>query len=688
MDITELKGIGPKKAEIFNRLSIYTTQDLLRFYPRDYEVYEKPVFIKDITSSDVGRIIAIDGAVAGKVTIYRAGRYSVTTVLIKDFEGRGIKCKWFNMPYIKKSLPLRARYVFRGYLSLKNGEYVLEQPKLIKCDSYMDMTGRMLPVYHLTKGLTGASVIAAVKEAFEKEDISDDYLNPSIVRKHGLISEREALEKIHFPDDMDEANEAFRRIIFDEFFLFSLAVLTRKRENLESDKGIKIPVSERINELKESLPYSLTNAQKKAWEAVSRDMASGKPMNRLLQGDVGSGKTIIAILALFNAALNGYQGALMAPTEVLARQEADEIFKLIEEFDLDIKADLLTGSTTESEKKRIYERLSGGETDIVIGTHALFQDRVEFKNPGLVITDEQHRFGVSQRKALRTKREGDEAVNVLVMSATPIPRTLAWILYGDLDISVMDELPAGRIPIKNALVNSSYRPKAYKFIKDKIKEGRQAYVICPMVEKGENLTLENVKDYSEMLAKELGPDVRVGIMYGQMKAEEKIKVMSEFADNKINVLVSTTVIEVGVNVPNATVMMIENAERFGLSQLHQLRGRVGRGKHASYCIFVSDADTEEAKKRLDIISSTNDGFEIAEKDMQLRGPGDFFGVRQSGELNFLLADPDRDKAALDEAVKAAKLISEDDPDLEKEKNLSLRERLISYKDKESDDVNL
>ncbi len=688
MDITELKGIGPKKAEIFNRLSIYTTQDLLRFYPRDYEVYEKPVFIKDITSSDVGRIIAIDGAVAGKVTIYRAGRYSVTTVLIKDFEGRGIKCKWFNMPYIKKSLPLRARYVFRGYLSLKNGEYVLEQPKLIKCDSYMDMTGRMLPVYHLTKGLTGASVIAAVKEAFEKEDISDDYLNPSIVRKHGLISEREALEKIHFPDDMDEANEAFRRIIFDEFFLFSLAVLTRKRENLESDKGIKIPVSEKINELKGSLPYSLTNAQKKAWEAVSRDMASGKPMNRLLQGDVGSGKTIIAILALFNAALNGYQGALMAPTEVLARQEADEIFKLIEEFDLDIKADLLTGSTTESEKKRIYERLSGGETDIVIGTHALFQDRVEFKNPGLVITDEQHRFGVSQRKALRTKREGDEAVNVLVMSATPIPRTLAWILYGDLDISVMDELPAGRIPIKNALVNSSYRPKAYKFIKDKIKEGRQAYVICPMVEKGENLTLENVKDYSEMLAKELGPDVRVGIMYGQMKAEEKIKVMSEFADNKINVLVSTTVIEVGVNVPNATVMMIENAERFGLSQLHQLRGRVGRGKHASYCIFVSDADTEEAKKRLDIISSTNDGFEIAEKDMQLRGPGDFFGVRQSGELNFLLADPDRDKAALDEAVKAAKLISEDDPDLEKEKNLSLRERLISYKDKESDDVNL
>ena len=688
MDITKIKGIGPKKAEVFNRLSIYDTHDLLKFYPRDYEVYEKPVFIKDILSSDVGRVIAIDGAVAGKATVYRAGKYSVTTVFIRDFEGRGIKCKWFNMPYIKKSIPFRARYIFRGYLSLKNGEHILEQPRLIKCDSYGDMQGRLLPVYHLTKGLTGNSVISAVREALSVEENTEDYLPDDIRRKYGLVKEWDAVKGIHFPADRHEADESLKRIIFDEFLIFSLAVLTRKQENLEVVTGYRIPVSNETEVFKNKLPYRLTNAQERAWEVESRDMASDRPMNRLLQGDVGSGKTIIAILALFNAAFNGIQGALMAPTEVLARQEADEIFKLIEEYKLPIKADILTGSTTVSEKKRIYERLKAGETDIVVGTHALIQDRVEMKNPGLVITDEQHRFGVGQRKALRTKGSVTDPANVLVMSATPIPRTLAWILYGDLDISVMDELPKGRKPIKNALVNSSYRGKAYRFIRDKVKEGRQAYVICPMVEKGENVDLENVTDYAESLQKELGEEIKVGIMHGQMKSDEKIKVMSDFADNKINVLVSTTVIEVGVNVPNATVIMIENAERFGLSQLHQLRGRVGRGEEESFCIFVSDAETEDAKKRLEIISGTNDGFEIAEKDMELRGPGDFFGVRQSGELNFLLADPARDKALLDEAVKAAKNILENDPQLIKEKNALLKERLLEYKNKESDNVNL
>lgn len=687
MDIKQLKGIGPKKAEIFNRLSIYNTHDLLRFYPRDYEVYEKPVFIKDITSSDVGRVISVDGAVAGKATVYRAGRYSVTTVLIKDFEGRGIKCKWFNMPYIKKSIPFRSRYIFRGYLSLKNGEYVIEQPRLIKCDSYEDMQGRLLPVYHLTKGLTGNSVIAAVREALAVEEKRYDFLPDEIRRKYGLVKEWDAIKDIHFPADRQEANESLKRIIFDEFLIFSLAVLTRKQENMDAVTGYRIPVSKETKDFKNNLPYRLTDAQEKAWEAVSKDMASDRPMNRLLQGDVGSGKTIIAILALFNAAFNGIQGALMAPTEVLARQEAKEIFKLIDDHELPLKADIITGNTTAFEKKAIYERMRTGASDIVIGTHALIQDKVEFKNLGIVITDEQHRFGVGQRKALRTKAADDPA-NVLVMSATPIPRTLAWILYGDLDISVMDALPKGRKPIKNALVNSSYRAKAYDFIRDKIKEGRQAYVICPMVEKGDNDKLENVKDYAKDLQKELGEDIRVGIMYGQMKSDEKIQMMSDFADNNIHVLVSTTVIEVGINVPNATVIMIENAERFGLSQLHQLRGRVGRGKEESFCIFVSDAETEDAKKRLEIISGTNDGFEIAQKDMELRGPGDFFGVRQSGELNFLLADPARDKALLDEAVKAAKALLEDDPQLEKEKNGLLKERLLEYKNRESDNVNL
>lgn len=688
MDIRDLKGIGSKKAELFNRLSINDTQDLLDFYPRDYEVYERPVFIKDLTADDVGKMIAIDGAVAGRANVYRAGKYSVTTVLIKDFEGRGIKCKWFNMPYIKKSLMLRARYIFRGYLSLKDGEYIIEQSRLIKCDSYKEMEGRLLPVYHLTKGLSGNTVISAVKNALEIEGNIEDPLPEYIRKKYGLCTRSAAVKGIHFPADKQEANDCLKRIIFDEFLFFALAVLTRKQENLEAVTGFKIPVSEKINAFTKGLKFKLTGAQERAWEAVSKDLASDRPMNRLLQGDVGSGKTIIAVLALFNAAFEGVQGALMAPTEVLARQEANEIFSLIGDFKLPIKADILTGSTTAAEKKKIYARLASGETDIVIGTHALIQKKVDFKNLGIVITDEQHRFGVGQRKALRTKAKAEGPANVLVMSATPIPRTLAWILYGDLDISVMDELPEGRKPIKNALVDTSYRPKAYKFIKDKISEGRQAYIICPMVERGENEALENVIDYAGELQKELGGEVKVGVMYGQMKPDEKIKVMSDFADNKINVLVSTTVIEVGVNVPNATVIMIENAERFGLSQLHQLRGRVGRGEEESFCIFVSDAQNEDAKKRLKIISDTNDGFEIAEKDMELRGPGDFFGVRQSGELNFLLADPARDKALLDEAVKAAKMILDEDPGLEKEKNALLKARLMEYKNKESDNVNL
>ena len=689
MNIKELKGVGDKKAALFERLSIYDTVDLLEFYPRDYEVYERPFLIKELKQSDTGRVIAIDGVVTKKPGIYRAGKYSVAAILIRDIEGRFLKCKWFNMPYIGKSLPLGSRYVFRGYLAVnKGGELSLDQAKFFRSDEYAELEGKMLPVYHLTKGLTQKAVRSAVEQAFDGEkEQKKDFMPAHIREKAGLTDLYSAIKNIHFPESMDKVKEAVKRLTFDEFFLFSMSVLLRKNDNVNLKTRFRSGEHPAISELKERLKFKLTDAQNKAWNDMIKDMESAAPMNRLLQGDVGSGKTIVAILALFNTVLNGYQAALMAPTEVLAIQEYNEIAGLIDEHGLDIRAGLLTGSVKAREKKELYEALEKGEIDIIVGTHAVIQEKVKFKDLGLVITDEQHRFGVGQRKALKDKSEDDNP-NILVMSATPIPRTLAWILYGDLDISVMDQLPAGRKSIKNAVVDSSYRPNAYNFIRSKVAAGNQAYVICPMVESSEEIKIENVTDYAASLAKELGKDIKVGMLHGKLKAEEKRDIIDKFLKNEINVLVSTTVVEVGVNVPNATVMMIENAERFGLSQLHQLRGRVGRGREESYCLFVSDSGSEAAKKRLDIISGTNDGFIIAEKDLELRGPGDFFGARQSGDMEFSMADPGRDMKLLTQSVNMAKQLVKEDPDLELDVNRRLRKRLIDYQDKGIDKINL
>lgn len=682
MKITDLKGLGPKRAEAFERLSIYDTCDLVYYYPGSYEVYEEPLFVADLSGIHAGKIVSIEGVVADRPKIYRAGRYTVTTAIAKDGNGHAFKCKWYNMPYIGKSIFKGARMVFRGYISAKNAEFALEQPKFFPPSGYDELQNTMRPVYRLTKGLSVNVIRSAVEQALETEtEYKNDYLPLELKEKHDLEGLETTVRNIHFPKNMADVERAARRLIFDEFFLFALSVRTRKMENVSLTSRFMIPERKEVRDLIEKLPYELTGAQKKAWEAVSRDMASDVPMNRLLQGDVGSGKTIIAILALITTALSGYQGLLMAPTEVLAAQEYNEVKKVIDDAGLPVNVRLLTGSLKRSEKKDIYTEAETGEADIIVGTHALIQEKLLIKNPGLVITDEQHRFGVGQRQSLKEKAE--DVPNILVMSATPIPRTLAWILFADLDVSVMDELPAERKPVKNAVVDTSYRPKAYRFIIDKVKEGRQAYVICPMVEESEGLDAENVTDYSKDLQHELGDDIRVDTLHGRMKPEEKNEKMRRFSEGETDVLVSTTVVEVGVNVPNATVMMIENAERFGLSQLHQLRGRVGRGSEESYCIFVSDSDSPETKERLEIIGSNTDGFVIAEKDLQLRGPGDFFGFRQSGELLFNMADPVRDAALLDTAVKAASEILDKDPRLENPENEGLKQRMLRYMNRDT-----
>ena len=688
MLITDIRGIGQKKNILFNRLGIYDTEDLLRFYPRTYEVYEKPLFIAQLNAEKAGSIVSVEAVVSGKPGIYRAGRFSVVTVIVRDEEGKGIKCKWYNAPYIGTKLKKGMRFVFRGMLSFKNNEFAMEQPKMISPGDYDDLEKKLLPVYSLTKGLSQNAVRAAVEAAFEAEDISDmEYLPEKLTESIGVPERSDALLKIHRPETKEDVRAAAERLKFDEFFLFSLSVITRKKQNEDVKTGYAIKKSQLIDKIIKGLPYELTKAQTKALEQITADMESDAPMSRLLQGDVGSGKTIVAALALFNTVFAGHQAALMAPTEVLAAQEYKEITALIESFGLDIQAELLMGSLKQSEKKKIYARMISGEAGIIVGTHALFQAAPKYKDLGLIIIDEQHRFGVGQRRSLEEK-SADDIPNILVMSATPIPRTLAWIIYGDLDISVIDELPAGRKPIKNAVVDTGYRPKAYSFIKKKISEGRQIYVICPMIERGEGYNGENVTDYAEILKGELGSVVRIGIMHGQLPPEEKQEVMELFAAGELDVLVSTTVIEVGVNVPNATVMMIENSERFGLSQLHQLRGRVGRGSEESYCIFVSDNERGDTKERLEIMAATNDGFVIAEKDLELRGPGDFFGFRQSGDIGFTIGDPAADRALLEKAVRIAGELLEADPGLKEKENAGIREEMVRYRDGINDRVSL
>ncbi len=647
--IQQLKGIGEKTAKLFQKIHIDTVEELLTYFPRDYETFHKPVSIADAST---GSVTAITGTVLGIPNVKKIRNLSIMNVTVKDASG-AMQLTFFNMPFLKNVLRTGSTFIFRGMIQSKGPAKIMEQPKIYKFDEYNSLLSCIQPKYSLTKGITNQTIQKAVKQALSIHPIEPEHYPDCMLKEYDLLPYKEALHNIHFPKDREMLIQARRRMVFDEFFDF----LYYLRQNKESSEQLAneyqmIETADTVRFL-EVLPYSLTKAQKKVWAEIRSDLNSPYCMNRLIQGDVGSGKTIIAVLSLLMCVSNGYQGAMMAPTEVLATQHYEDVCEFIEKYRIAFRPVLLVGSMTAKEKKIAYEKIENGEANLVIGTHAVIQEKVKFKNLALVVTDEQHRFGVRQREILANKGTNP---HVLVMSATPIPRTLAIILYGDLQISVIDELPANRLPIKNCVVNTSFRPKAYQFIEKEVRSGRQAYVICPMVEEGEMEDLENVVEYAEKLRAALPADIQVATLHGKMRPADKNRIMEDFANKNIDVLVSTTVIEVGINVPNSTVMMVENAERFGLAQLHQLRGRVGRGEHQSYCIFVSTQDNKETMERLDILNKSNDGFFIASEDMKLRGPGDLFGIRQSGEFSFRIGDIYTDANILKAASEAVNKI--------------------------------
>lgn len=675
-----LKGVGEKTEKLFWKVGIYDTDDLLHYYPRNYDEYETPV---DIAELKEGTVQAVSAAVCSGVYVNSVKGRQIISVNIADQSGK-FPVVWFNLPYLKKTLRKGSWFVFRGRIVRKQGKLEMEHPEIFTPSAYEEILHHLQPVYGLTAGLSNKTVVKMITQLLESVPMQSEYLPEEFRERYELADINYALRTIHFPPNKEELLVSRKRLVFDEFFLFILSVRKMKEKTEETPNCFPVRETWLTEEIIERLPYSLTGAQLNAWHEIERDLAGRRMMSRLVQGDVGSGKTILAFLAMCLVADNGYQAALMAPTEVLARQHYEGFQKLMEEQNLSFPTVLLTGSDTAREKRLAYAKIASGEALVIIGTHALIQEKVEYANLALVITDEQHRFGVKQREALTTR---GNPPNVLVMSATPIPRTLAIILYGDLDISVIDELPARRLPIKNCVVNTSYRPKAYSFIERQVREGRQAYVICPMVEESEGMEAENVLDYTEELRENLSSDIRIEYLHGKMKAKEKNVVMEAFAQGAIQVLVSTTVVEVGVNVPNATVMMVENAERFGLAQLHQLRGRVGRGEYQSYCIFMQ-GNQEQVSKRLEILNKSNDGFYIAGEDLKLRGPGDLFGIRQSGDIEFKIGDIYNDSAILTKASEAADEILALDPELDLEQHRFLKERMGSYGQSEAENISL
>lgn len=685
--ITVLKGIGEKTAGLFAKLGVETVEELLHDYPRAYDAYEEPVPVGKLREKGM---FAVSGQLMKTPSVRRFKNIQVVITDVRDMTG-ALQLTWYNMPYLRNVLQMGQILIFRGRVVKKNGRLTMEQPEVFTPEQYRGIMHSMQPVYGQTKGLGNKAITRAVQQALEQRQMEREYLPEELRSRYELAEYNYAIEHIHFPADRKELLFARKRLVFDEFLFFLLSVrrLKEKRQDLKSSYVIQR--SAQVDQLLASLPYTLTGAQKKVLEEVRRDLESGLVMNRLVQGDVGSGKTIVAVLALLETAMNGCQGALMAPTEVLAKQHYESITGLFSTYGIEKQVVLVTGSMTAKEKRLAYERIASHEADIIVGTHALIQEKVHYDRLALVITDEQHRFGVGQREALGNKgseHDPELTPHVLVMSATPIPRTLAIILYGDLDISIIDEMPAERLPVKNCVVNTGYRDKAYQFIAREIAAGRQAYVICPMVEESEMIEAENVLDYTKLLREKLPAGITVKYLHGKMKGKEKNKIMERFASGEIQVLVSTTVVEVGVNVPNATVMMIENAERFGLAQLHQLRGRVGRGAHQSYCIMVNCSDQDGTQERLDILNQSNDGFYIASEDLKLRGPGDFFGMRQSGDMEFKIADIFTDANLLKSVSEEVNRILERDPELEQEEYRALRERLDIYLSKSYDKLNL
>jgi ATP-dependent DNA helicase RecG len=680
--LRELKGVGEKTEKLFQKIGITTAEELLRYYPRTYDIYEEPV---EIASAEEDKTVSIRATIATSIYINQIRNLQVLTTTVADASGR-LPVAWFNAPYLRGTLKKGSVFILRGKIIKKKGRPQMEHPEIFTPAAYEEIIHSMQPVYGLTKGLSNKMITKLVHQILDTRPLHGEYLPEEIRERYQLADANYAIRTVHFPKNMQELLTARKRLVFDEFLLFVLAIQLLKEKTEEAPNTFPMKPVWTTEEIIEGLPYDLTGAQKNVWHEIERDLSGHKLMSRLVQGDVGSGKTVIAFLAMVLSAENGFQSALMVPTEVLANQHYEGFLRLMEEQNIaSCHPVLLTGSTTARQKREIYQKIADGEVNVIIGTHALIQEKVEYKNLGLVITDEQHRFGVRQREALTTR---GNPPHVLVMSATPIPRTLAIILYGDLDISIIDELPAKRLPIKNCVVGTSYRPKAYSFIEKQVQMGRQAYVICPMVEESEGLEAENVTDYARRLQEILPGEIKVEILHGKMKPKEKNRIMEAFASGEIQVLVSTTVVEVGVNVPNATVMMVENAERFGLAQLHQLRGRVGRGEHQSYCIFIQGNNEENTSKRLKILNESNDGFYIAGEDLKLRGPGDLFGIRQSGLMEFKIGDIYNDAGILKNASEAAGEILALDFDLILPQHKALKEHLKGYMSEELENLGI
>ena len=665
--VQEIKGVGEKTAGLMKKLNIVTVRDLLHAFPRDYDRFEDVCNISDL---NVGKVSIISGYIINVKPLKKVRNLTIMNVLVRDKTG-AINLTFFNQPYLKSKLITGYTFYFRGIPQTKGTELVMEQPAIYSAAEFEKLRNAIWPKYSLTKGLTNKLMTSSVEKALIGVNLGEETLPDYIIKEYKLCDREAAYKGIHFPVDLSQVIEARRRLVFDELFMFVYMIRREKGYAEKIPNAYPMKDTAMLAELLKILPYKLTNAQLRTWQEISEDLSSTFSMNRLVQGDVGSGKTIIALLALLKTVTNGYQGALMAPTEVLARQHMESFTELTEHYNLPFKPILLVGSMTAKQKKEAYAKLESGEANLAIGTHAVIQEKVAFKNLALVITDEQHRFGVKQREALAGK---GTYPHVLVMSATPIPRSLAIILYGDMHLSVIDELPANRLPRKNCVVGTNYRPTAYKFIQKEVEAGHQAYVICPMVEPNEEeeCDLENVVDYTEKLKEIMPSGIRIAYLHGKMKPGEKNAIMEAFGKHEIDVLVSTTVIEVGINVPNATVMMVENAERFGLAGLHQLRGRVGRGKDQSYCIFVSASDDKKTMERLEILNKSNDGFFIASEDLRLRGPGDLFGIRQSGDFDFELADIYQDAEILKTCSELVENIMETDPNLEQDRHKRLK----------------
>ncbi len=664
MELKDIKGIGEKKIALLNKLGIFTVNNLLEYFPYSYIDTTKFKKISEITE---------EGSYSYRLKIIslmenrKKRNIRVTKFLAMDEEMNYCTIVYFNSIFISKNLKINNVYEMYGRAKLLGKNVEIQSPTM---QNKANIIGSIIPQYHLCKGISNLDIVKIIQNLLKKNSYFEEKIPSNILNELNLESYDNAIRNIHFPKDNESFIRAKRRLAFDEIFYFQLSMKKLKRNN---EDAIKFEIKDETFDFIKSLSFKLTNSQNKVLDDIFRDMTSDKQMNRLVQGDVGCGKTIISFVAMFNVIKNGFQSVLMAPTEILARQHYESAKKLFLKYN--IKVELLVGSLKESEKKVIREKIENGEVDIIIGTHAVFQEKVVYKNLGFVITDEQHRFGVKQRLLLSKKSKNPD---ILVMSATPIPRTVGLVMFCDLDISTIDELPSGRGKVKTYFVDENYEERYMNFIKKHISEGRQAYIVCPLVDESDTLELQSVINLYERLKERYFQDVEIEFIHGKLKPVDKDRIMKDFENGKIKVLVATTVIEVGINVPNSNIMVIYNAERFGLSQLHQLRGRIGRGNYESFCILVSNNKSTNVKKRMDIMCSSNDGFYISEQDFLLRGYGDILGYRQSGEARFKILNIQKDYELLKSAIKYVDKILMDDFNFEKEENQVVKRNVDEF----------